>query len=496
MIRELTEYVLPQFDVVSFDVFDTFLLRPFIVPADLFKVIGGDEFAVARRNAERAAGPDTGWLYTIDDIYARMPPGMQKMKQVEIDAEKRRAVVNPVMRAVYDRARELRMKIVFVSDMYLTEDIMRDLLASRGITEYDGVYTSCSRKHGKGDGSLLRIMADDIGVEPGRVVHIGDSVGSDVVGGERAGMYTQYIPKIQDMFFNEEKHIAEFYRQRDGRNNEHIRIFVGALVLAWHLIRCKYGDDPWRRTGCTFSAPILYCYTKWVLEQQKALGKKKLALLLRDCHAVGKILDRISPDTEYSYVAATRSITLPILRQGLHSPAGMAGARYLKEAIPDPFNTLVVEGTSGTLSCERALFSAFESHIPVVYLNRSFDHNTPQDCSYIKHDRYSWIYGMLESLLLAPFNPFSGIGKDGKPELKPESPYDAYRNYGVRRREEMVVETAALLEANGETLNPEECQAFILCCWDHLGLQDIPMFMNFYSEADENHARHTHVYWR
>ena len=72
MLRNLNvQILLTSFDVISFDVFDTLLLRPYVKPTDLFLRIeldaGVKGFAEDRVAGERRAGvarqPDDGRLH-------------------------------------------------------------------------------------------------------------------------------------------------------------------------------------------------------------------------------------------------------------------------------------------------------------------------------------------------------------------------------------------------------------------------------------------------
>ena len=70
-----------QFDVISFDIFDTLVFRPFKKPTDLFMIVGGRlnclDFHKIRQNAEKAARIEkfnkTGsYEITLEDIYAKV----------------------------------------------------------------------------------------------------------------------------------------------------------------------------------------------------------------------------------------------------------------------------------------------------------------------------------------------------------------------------------------------------------------------------------------
>ena len=94
MIDEFTR-LLPSFDVVSFDIFDTLLLRPFLKPTDLFWKLERDEgakgFAEDRIAGERRAHAKARAAgrveATFQEIYEEIPKWAGMMGK-ELEAEK------------------------------------------------------------------------------------------------------------------------------------------------------------------------------------------------------------------------------------------------------------------------------------------------------------------------------------------------------------------------------------------------------------------------
>ena len=111
--------------VVSFDIFDTLLVRPYIQPTDLFfhmeKAYERPGFADERRDAERRTRIRHKELedITFDMIYDEIDDEFKDMKQKEMDWEEMVLRANPELKQVYDYAKEQGKKIVIASDMYL-----------------------------------------------------------------------------------------------------------------------------------------------------------------------------------------------------------------------------------------------------------------------------------------------------------------------------------------------------------------------------------------
>ncbi|MBQ8677416.1 MAG: hypothetical protein IJ529_02970, partial [Alphaproteobacteria bacterium] len=97
-------------EVISFDIFDTLLLRPYAKPQDLFwhieKAYSRVGFCEERRAAERRARLRHRELedITYDMIYEEIDDKFKDLKQTETDWEKMVLRANPEMKKVYEYA--------------------------------------------------------------------------------------------------------------------------------------------------------------------------------------------------------------------------------------------------------------------------------------------------------------------------------------------------------------------------------------------------------
>ncbi|OOP79415.1 hydrolase, partial [Helicobacter pylori] len=113
-----------KYDVISFDIFDTLLLRPFIKPTDLFWYIETKYnikgFHQARILAEvQSREISKRQDITLDEIYHQIPKEFHSYKGVEIATEKEVLIPNLEMLELYRFAKENNKRVIIVSDMYL-----------------------------------------------------------------------------------------------------------------------------------------------------------------------------------------------------------------------------------------------------------------------------------------------------------------------------------------------------------------------------------------
>ncbi|MCR5294851.1 MAG: hypothetical protein K6E30_06710, partial [Lachnospiraceae bacterium] len=141
------------YSCVSFDLFDTILKRNAAEPADVFSWIEEGcrgrfpGFRGKRIQAEqeaRAASPYEE--VTLEEIY-RSYPGLspaerEELADRELSAERLFITVSPEMLLLYRRCREAGKRVFFISDIYLPEAFMTELLSAFGLQDCDGLYVS------------------------------------------------------------------------------------------------------------------------------------------------------------------------------------------------------------------------------------------------------------------------------------------------------------------------------------------------------------------
>jgi FMN phosphatase YigB (HAD superfamily) len=198
-----------QVDIVSFDVFDTALLRRVQGPRDVFLFLhdrppftalkrSSHDVAVLRMFAEDQARRE-GFAQrgsaevTLTEIYTSLATAtglpqalVPQMVEAERDVERAVCVTHPVLHALYRRAKADGKTVWFVSDTYHEPEFLRELLVQTGYDASDRVVASCEHRASKGEGSLF---ARALGaVPPGRVLHIGDNAHSDGTRAAAAGL--------------------------------------------------------------------------------------------------------------------------------------------------------------------------------------------------------------------------------------------------------------------------------------------------------------------
>ena len=184
---------LSEFDVVSFDVFDTLIFRPFANPTDLFYLIEAKtecfnfyELRIEAEGKSRAKTKKPNFEVDIYDIYEELSKLCRlKKEDAKIETELEIAVcyANPYMKKVFDILKSRGQTIIAVSDMYLPKSVIEAILRKNGYDKLDALYISSEYGFNKSSGKLFDIVKKDYSTS---IVHVGDSLEADVQGAARA----------------------------------------------------------------------------------------------------------------------------------------------------------------------------------------------------------------------------------------------------------------------------------------------------------------------
>jgi FMN phosphatase YigB (HAD superfamily) len=284
-------------EVASFDVFDTLLTRAVGSPESAFLILGRwlsahkqidcspEAFARARINAERRAYGNAHGECRLDAIYTELGAALRldtvsigQLMDTEqtIEAGLLRIVPGAAERVA--RARAAGQRIVFMSDMYLPPEFIRQELARRGLWAVgDGCYVSCETSQSKSSSALFRSMLQREHVPPRAVVHQGNSREHDIVPASRCGLRTDHFT---DANLNGFEALLE---QHTWATEGLASVMAGAARLArLSTPAANAREGILRDVAAGVAAPTLAGFVLWLLRRAQQLGLKRLYFLSRD----------------------------------------------------------------------------------------------------------------------------------------------------------------------------------------------------------------------
>lgn len=178
---------LQPYDIISFDVFDTLIFRPFQTPQDIFfrleQKLEYPGLKKIRQMAEQEirCGENQNEV-TLKEIWERVEllSGVDASTgmKAELDTEFEVCCANPYFVSVVACLREAGKKMIVCSDMYLGRETIAELLRKCGYPDFDDIFVSCEYRASKAEGRLFDIVREKYGTHT-TYLHIGDNQYSD-----------------------------------------------------------------------------------------------------------------------------------------------------------------------------------------------------------------------------------------------------------------------------------------------------------------------------
>ena len=209
---------------VSFDIFDTLIMRYVYNPEDIFLLMNKKfeevyksniSFDKLRIGAERVCRMKFGNSHpeyqdvNIDEIYDTLseyyniPLDVAKTmeaeeKKLEIKFSRRRKSAFEL----FDVAKLSGKEVILTSDMYLDEATIRAILDKAGYGGYKKLYISSVLRKTKANGDIFKAVIKDLGAKASDILHIGDTWINDIERPKSLGISTIFFPKAKEVFEN------------------------------------------------------------------------------------------------------------------------------------------------------------------------------------------------------------------------------------------------------------------------------------------------------
>lgn len=307
-----------QAGIVSFDIFDTLLVRPWFAPDNLFSFLerivsqrfGIQNFAHLRRDAERLARQENrssdvhiGMIY---DELARLiqsPEQALAIRAMEEDAEWTMLAANPEVRRAAQALAANDKSLVVVSDMYLEEDFLRRLLKKHDLDIFDAMYVSSSVGKRKDDSTMWRELPGWRGVRADQWVHIGDNEHSDIQRPLDEGFAPPvHVMKTADQFLLFNETASEWIRPGYWQEGLLLGLLANRIFLKDQAHRPVLLDvsartltiTSLRDFGYLVIGPTLTAFMAWLLQEARAADISMLLYASREGYLLKKAHDLIA----------------------------------------------------------------------------------------------------------------------------------------------------------------------------------------------------------
>lgn len=373
-------------ELISFDIFDTLLIRKTLYPRDVFflterkALLAGIEvkgFVSARARAEDSQMfCDIFRIYDwLQEYYGWSNEETRIILNIEMETEREMLVQRKEAVELLDFAKKAGKRIVLTSDMYFPEPILGELLQEKGIYGYEKILVSCDVKKSKHTGLYEELAGlcentDDI-------LHIGDNPMADGTDCNAFGVSSILIPSVLEMALSRgwEKSI----RRASSLMERCLLGFVLSSVFRDPFQSPDYektskNDQLWRFGVCVI-APLVVGHMTWLIRKLQKEIFAGVLFFARDGWLSFNIYKRIHkkfnlPRPVYYYAnrmsASLCCMDQPRERDRVTEKGKMAGLEaeeILKNLFQVPEKELLARSEDVTTS------AYIEKHIPWIYKN-------------------------------------------------------------------------------------------------------------------------------
>ena len=322
LIKKLMKY-----DVISFDIFDTLITRLLFDPDDIFEIVERRLVGIPlkesiydmRKNAELEARKQLKKDVNIDEIYTMLgklynydEKDINSIKWVEVDTELKLTYPRKDMLDVLKTLMDNGKKVILVSDMYLTIEIIKKMLDKCGYKEkihYKKIFLSNEKNRRKDDESLwnyVRILYANL-----KFIHVGDNIHSDYNVPTKMGLKAINIDNPREAL-RKTKYCDGINYNLENRTIED-SLFLGYIFNA-QIFNSPFSSsvDSLEKISKTFISPIIFDYLKFLNENSKE--DDILLFLAREGYFLEKLYDEYCnifskhKNKSYYFLASRRAV--------------------------------------------------------------------------------------------------------------------------------------------------------------------------------------------
>lgn len=221
---------------VSFNIFDTLIMTPFLYPTDLFFMLEKDfsEVSVSKKSFSQVRTEAEAEVRRKNDnseadlsaIYEEIqkkgdisPSSAQKLMEREKELMLYFCYPRECGLELFREALNSGKKVVLVSESCLPKELIIKILNKCGVSGYKSIFLSNMEHTGKSDGKIYTHIAKKLKLNSYNILHIGSDVQLDVEVPINAEMMSLYVPNCRELFFKSGRMCGYIYAQLGKKIN-------------------------------------------------------------------------------------------------------------------------------------------------------------------------------------------------------------------------------------------------------------------------------------
>ncbi|MCR5772232.1 MAG: hypothetical protein K6G87_13505 [Butyrivibrio sp.] len=324
-------------DAVSFDLFDTLVVRKVFEYTDVFDLVDYklrqngiviDDFAKRRLGLEKELSKSCA--PKLVDIYGRLLEdcgdvslSAEDMAELERKIDQGLIVKRAGMDEVFSHAKVCG-KVYITTDCYYSKRQIEELLNDLGINGYQDIIISCEYGKAKNQG-LFDVLKDQVrdafgGKENTKILHVGDDEYTDIESAEKSGIDTFRVLNGRDLFYTLGGLGIEAEMQSIADKVKLGMVFSRLFgdPFCFEKNEKKLSVSSAYELGYDFIGPLMVDFTHWFKEMVHKADIDEILFCARDGYLLQKLYSQIDNSIDSKYFLTSRTAAI---RAGMESAA-------------------------------------------------------------------------------------------------------------------------------------------------------------------------------
>lgn len=327
-------------DVVSFDLFDTLIMRKLMYYTDVFELL---EERLKEQNKE-IPGLAKLRLALEKELSNRIAPTLEQiyeevlnlvgmctfsaneLAELEWQTDLSTLIVRPEVCKIFREAVRTGKRVIIITDCYYSRKQLEDLLKQFGLEGYEKLFVSC--EYGT---SKRQKLYDEVSSYIGnaRVLHIGDDEMADIECAVRAGFETHRIHSGLDLF--------ELLGSLNAENEIHTladRVKTGLFISRLFADPFQFETEDRKvmvlhafDLGYLFFAPVITDFVFWLNQKMREENIRQILFCARDGYLIERLYKQLDEKTNAVYFLTSRTSAI---RAGMDSEKDIAYVDSMK----------------------------------------------------------------------------------------------------------------------------------------------------------------------
>jgi len=315
-------------EIVSFDIFDTLLLRPFASPDKVFdyleeivlreygirryKELRITAESIARERKSHSGDVKISEIYSVFSEIAKTDTfTASELLNLEVNTEKRLFIprIEVIDSAKY--AKKMGKRVILVSDTYFERTHVEDILASKNCDFFDEIYLSCEIGKRKDRGDLWDYVVEKEGIQPFNFMHVGDNEESDIQRIHDRGLPNYIHVMRPSVLFRQSRLGSILWKRMDPPAGWRESLLYGKISNCLcsnpnkkHLLLSPtLFEDPFI-AGYVVFGPILCNFMNWLINTARKDKCQHLWFLAREGYFLNSLYELIIRHPDFQEIRA------------------------------------------------------------------------------------------------------------------------------------------------------------------------------------------------